>query len=199
MFSGTSLTSLPLALLVLSGRATFGRQLADPNCEVELGSSKDAAAWQPPTAMTSCTTIKLHGSPIGEAGGSKLAAVLSRASQLEALDLSHMELGDAGVKAVTGALKGAHLLHVERNTPSTLMQLHLGHNSIGSAGALAIAVLLSQPGLRLEQLVLHKNNIGSQGAYSLASPLVKNSTLRSLDLRSNRLQLSGTCAATAQR
>ena len=153
----SSLTSL--ALLVLSSGTTSGRQLVDPkvnpNCEVELGSPTAAAAWVPPAAMTSCSAIRLSGSPIGEAGGSKLAAVLSRADQLESLDLSHMELCDEGVKAVMGALKGAHQLHLERRTPSTLMQLHLEHNMIDSDGAVAIAVLLSQPGLRLEQLVRH--------------------------------------------
>ena len=214
MSSGSSFTSL--ALLMLSSRATFGlestkvnpwsafgRQLVDPkvnpNCEVELGSPAAAAAWQPPAAMTSCSAIRLSGSPIGEAGGAKLATVLSRADQLESLDLSHMELCDGGVKAVMGALNGAHQLHLERRTPSKLMQLHLEHNMIASDGAVAIAVLLSQPGLRLEQLVLHSNNIGPQGAYSLALPLVKNSTLRSLDLHNNRLNLGGTCAAAAQR
>ena len=92
---------------------------------------------------------------------------------------------DEGVKAVMGALKAAHEEHLERNTPSKLMQLHLEHNMIDSEGAAAIAALLSQPGLRLEQLVLHSNAIGPQGAYSLALPLVKNSTLRSLDLHGN--------------
>ena len=171
----------------------------DPNCEVEFGSPADATAWQPPTSMTSCSAIRLSGSPIGEAGGSKLTAVLNRADQLESLDLSHMELGDVGVKAVMGALKGAHQLHLERRAPGKLMQLHLEHNRIDSGGAVAIAVFLSQPGLRLEQLVLHNNNIGPQGAYSLALPLVKNSTLRSLNLQSNQLQLGGMCAARAQR
>ena len=197
MSSGPSLSSL--ALLVLSSRSTFGRQLADPNCEVDFETPSAAIAWQPPAAMTSCSAIRLSGSPLGKAGGSKLAAVLSRADQLESLDLSHMDLWDEGVKAVMGALKAAHEVHLERNTPSKLMQLHLEHNMIDSEGAAAIAALLSQPGLRLEQLVLHSNAIGPQGAYSLALPLVKNSTLRSLDLRDNRLGLGGTCAAMAPR
>ena len=117
MSSGASLTSL--ALFVLSSRATFGRQLTDPNCEVELGSPTAAAAWQPPAAMASCSTIRLSGSPIGEAGGSKLATVLSRADQLESLDLSHMELCDGGVKAVMGALRGAPVSYTHLTLPTT--------------------------------------------------------------------------------
>ena len=51
--------------------------------------------------------IKVSGSPLGEAGGSKLSPVLSRASVLESLDLSHMALGDNGVRTLTKALTGA--------------------------------------------------------------------------------------------
>lgn len=76
-----------------------------------------------------------------------------------------------------------------------LTQLHLEHNNIGSSGAVAISVLLSHADMNLQQLVLHNNNIGPQGAYGLSLPLANRSMLRSLDMRSNRLQLGGTRVA----
>lgn len=92
------------ALLPMSA---YGRRLLDDPCDVKLGSPESALAWQPSAAMSSCTVIKVSGSPLGEAGGSKLSPVLSRASVLESLDLSHMALGDNGVRTLTKALTGA--------------------------------------------------------------------------------------------
>ena len=85
--------------LVLAGA------LAGDPCNVELATSEDAKAWMPDSAMASCTSIKVSGSPIYELGGTKLRPVLSRATELSVLDLSHMQLGDQGIKEVATALK----------------------------------------------------------------------------------------------
>ena len=93
-----------LALVVLFAYAVGGAAPATNDCSVDL---VNAVTWQPPTAMSRCQFITISGTPLGEGVGSKLSPVLSRADKLESLDLSHMALGDAGVRVLAAALKGA--------------------------------------------------------------------------------------------
>jgi len=146
-----------MSLLTVLSILAHRRHLVEASspCTVELATPEASKAWMPDAAMASCTAIKITGSPLHELGGMKLRPMLSRAEQLESLDLSHMELGDMGVKEVANALRGHTDAKVFSGTgtpctscSSKLKQLHLEHNSIGSTGAVALAASTDDDKLR---------------------------------------------------
>ncbi len=82
--------------------------------------------------------------------------------------------------------EGAQCLAATFDT-RTLVHLDLGACRIGDMGACSIAKLLGNNGVGLKTLVLWRNKISDEGARCLAAALQNNSTLTSLNLRSNRL------------
>ena len=152
----------------------------DPSSQAHHGRRR--LGWTPTPAQTSCETLKFapESAGLGEAGANKLGPLLARNHKLEALARPP---GPGRQRREGDPLVAA-------GAPS-LTQLHLSHNSIGSAGASALALELIQPGNRWEQLVLHNNAIGAEGFYGLANALRRNVSLSHLDLRSNRGGPSG--------
>ncbi|CAG09190.1 unnamed protein product [Tetraodon nigroviridis] len=71
----------------------------------------------------------------------------------------------------------------------SLRTLDFSYNLIGDKGAKAISQLLIKS--RLETLRMCNNSVGEQGATAIAQALSQNPTLRSLNLRLNRLQDEG--------
>lgn len=108
-------------------------------------------------------------------------------------------IGDAGASAIADALRD--------NT--SLERIYLGANQIGDQGAKALADTLRENTLTLEQvqeltdddetppyltaLNLDDNVIGDIGVSALANALRDNTTLRILDLSTNRIGDGGAC------
>ena len=68
---------------------------------------------------------------------------------------------------------------------TSLEELNLCGNRIGNTGCVTIATLLQDPNCNLHTLNLFNNIIGLEGASALANGLVRNSTLRELNLSQN--------------
>jgi len=88
-------------------------------------------------------------------------------------------LGDIGAKAIAVALQSAG--------NSKLRELRLGDNSIGNAGAEALAQVLRLPECRLRRLSLRNNDIGDVGGRAIALALTSNAVLEEVDLWGNCL------------
>ncbi|KAJ8611885.1 hypothetical protein CTAYLR_005813 [Chrysophaeum taylorii] len=122
-------------------------------------------------------TLELRYNGIGADGAAAVAAGLEQNLALQRLDLGRNSVGDAGAASLATALA----------KKSRLRCLGLGENSIGNPGAAAIAETLKMNELRLQTLDLGWNSIGDAGFAAVAEALKQNSSLRSLDLRSNSI------------
>ncbi|GLI62908.1 Flagellar autotomy protein 1 [Volvox africanus] len=120
--------------------------------------------------------LQLQDNPrISSDGMAALAAALAGMPSLEELDLSRCYAGDEGVRHLSKALA----------THPALTALALEGCKIRADGAVHLAAAL---GIRL---VLGRNQLGDRGVAALAAALGRNSSLTSLDLRSNGVGLAG--------
>ena len=91
------------------------------------------------------------------------------------LDLSRNAVGPEGAKAIADALRV--------NAPLTL--LNLGGNKVGDDGATAIAqAVKSNTTCKLAELGLNNNGIGTAGAEALADMLSVSASLTTVNTRS---------------
>jgi hypothetical protein len=152
--------------------------------------------------------LSLNQNALRCGGLTSLAAALAEAPALAELSLNQNSLADAGVIALAAALSGGppprggggaggggggadaplapHAFFAAPLSPfsSPLRVLTLRHNTIGDAGASALAPLCAR---FLEALDLQDNRVGADGCAALAAALRTHAcTLRHLDLRRNR-------------
>ena len=94
---------------------------------------------------------------------------------LTKLKLNHIDMGDAGLKALCECLGHGNV--------SSLSRLELGSNQFGPMGAEALAAAILRGAMpKLEQLALSSNLLGNQGVAALALALRKLPVLKRLDL-----------------
>jgi serine/threonine protein kinase/Ran GTPase-activating protein (RanGAP) involved in mRNA processing and transport len=126
------------------------------------------------------TSLDLADNQIGDAGVKELSAALKENRILTSLDLGENQIGAAGAKELSAALKENR----------TLTELNLGWNQIGDAGAKDLGAALKE-NRTLTTLNLWSNQIGAAGAKDLSEALKKNRTLTTLHLSSNDIRAAG--------
>ncbi|KAI9149835.1 Leucine-rich repeat-containing protein 45 [Blastocladiella emersonii ATCC 22665] len=127
--------------------------------------------------------LRLAGQAIDRKTMKALAAVLEKDSRFRSIVLADAFLGDDGTIAVTKAL---------RENPY-VARLDLRGNSIQLEGGLAVAAFLKAT-RSLEELVLEWNALGlwDEVMGALGDALAINTSLRTLDLRNNKIGPAGT-------
>ena len=171
----------------------------------------DAGALALGRALRRCPdlhTLQLTGCGVGAAGAAELAEGLHPARSLTHLDLSSNQLGDAGVRALAGAVPHSHLtelllssngvgdagasalgLALIRRARCPLRTLSLSSNAITDEGALALAEAISAPTpqiCRLSTLSLAKNKLGPAAVAALGDAIVASHHLLHLYLAGNK-------------
>jgi Ran GTPase-activating protein (RanGAP) involved in mRNA processing and transport len=106
-----------------------------------------------------------------------LSKCISECHALRSLHLNRSKLDDEKIRLFISQI----LDH-----PS-LIELDLSHNLISDRGCRALGKFINGKHSQLETLNLCNNLIRSQGAQALAHALVKNTKIKTLDLRLNRL------------
>jgi Ran GTPase-activating protein (RanGAP) involved in mRNA processing and transport len=129
---------------------------------------------------TTLTSLNLYGNQIGDAGAKDLSNALKHNTTLTSLDLGNNLIGAAGAKDLSDVLK--------HNT--TLLSLDLGDNQIGAAGAKDLSDALKHNTI-ITSLNLYSNQIGDVGAKDLSDALKYNTTLTSLYLGNNEIGAAG--------
>ena len=155
--------------------------------------------------------LYLSGNSLRVAEVEPLATMLRRNHGLQSLYLGSNKIGDEGLMALIQALMA--------NQTSTLRSLMLGQNAIGAAGIECLADALQQKALQLttielaanqisdksgvrlakalheethlENLYIDKNSFGDSTAAAVGIMLMKNSSLRVLDLSFCKMSLVG--------
>ena len=125
-------------------------------------------------------TLDLGSCRLGDAGARTLAAQLP--ASLRRIDLTHNHVGDDGVRAVAGALKGADA--------TALTDLDLSWNSIGTRGGRYLGDAL-KGAQSLSSLSLSWNGLMDRGARAIGEALAVNSVLTSLNLEHNAIKDDG--------
>jgi len=122
--------------------------------------------------------IQFDENPFGTKGTIELCKTLSTLPNLTILNLSAVDAGLAGARALGDVLRSSNLQR-------TLRSLIFGYNDIGPEGVQAIVEAVGRRCRALETLRLHNNNIKSDGAVIVARELVQCKGLRVLDLGGN--------------
>ena len=125
-------------------------------------------------------TLDLSSMQITDAGVVLIAEVLKRNISLSILDLHSNPIGSVGGTAIATALKENAFLTI----------LDCRYNQLGDAGTIAIAEALIQNTV-LQELDLWSNNIGLPGAQAMASALRVNNVLRIIDFYGNQMGDAG--------
>ena len=118
--------------------------------------------------LTNLQSLDLSSNNVGEAGAMSIAEKLTN---LQSLDLSLNNVGDAGARAIAENL-------------TDLQSLGLFSSNIGTAGARSIAENLT----KLHTLYIFNNNVGEAGAQAIAEKLTK---LHNVHLGSNQIGEAG--------
>ncbi|XP_076835818.1 NACHT, LRR and PYD domains-containing protein 3-like isoform X2 [Brachyhypopomus gauderio] len=154
--------------------------------------------------------LQLSGCSITEEGCAALCSALrsNPSSHLRELNLNYNQLGDSGVKQLSGLLEDPHCnleklqlsdcgireegcaalcLALRSNPSSHLRQLNLNYNQLGDSGVNWLSALLEDPLCKLEKLHLSHCSITEEGCAALCSALRSNpsSHLRELNLNDN--------------
>jgi len=123
-------------------------------------------------------SFDISGNMLGPRGGATMAGILTMASSLRELNLSHNQLGDEGV------------IEIFRVLPHTnLTRLELEGNYLTDRCVLELARTLNQS--KVQELLMSYNHITDQGLLALC-PVIGN--LKILDLFSNQLSDEGITA-----
>jgi Ran GTPase-activating protein (RanGAP) involved in mRNA processing and transport len=167
------------------GTATVAKLLSDSKVEtldLEENAIGDVGALVLSMALKTARelkTLKLSGNPIESTGIVALAVSLA-GSKIQELELSGIEMGEEGAKA----------LAVMMATTLELRTLALEETGLGDAGAACIATGLASS-LQLQTLRLRRNFIKEAGTRDLASSLKKAKSLRDLELTANPIRQRG--------
>jgi Ran GTPase-activating protein (RanGAP) involved in mRNA processing and transport len=151
----------------------------------------------------SLTNLQLSTNKIGDKGADALLKALNEYQQINFINLSFNNIGDAGLKQLTQLNKNSlTILKLRHNNiggkgaieigkmlsqNKKLEQLYLDHNKIGDKGAKEIANMLSNQDINLKQLYLNNNKIGDEGAIEFGKMLSQNKKLEQLYLDHNKI------------
>ncbi|XP_059816755.1 NACHT, LRR and PYD domains-containing protein 12-like isoform X2 [Hypanus sabinus] len=143
---------------------------------------------------------------LSDSGVEDLASALSTNTSLMELDMSENELGDAGVKIVSAALRnpeckiqklrltrvslsdsGAEDLVSALSANPSLMELNLSGNELGDSGVKLVSAALRNPECKIQKLWLDKVGLTDSGTEELVSALSTNPSLTVLNLGLNSL------------
>ena len=105
-----------------------------------------------------------------------LSVLLTNATNMKLLDISHTALGNEGLAILAEGLAC--------NASLTDGVLNLSNNGIGNKGLQALALSLAN-NTKLRELRLANNNIGDTGLEALADSLAQNKALRVLSIAGN--------------
>ena len=126
----------------------------------EIFTRDDSVSWDDLVSIVACTSLRrlaLQHVNLGDAGARAIAENLTN---LQSLNLSSNNVGEAGTQAIAEKL-------------TNLQSLDLGSNKVGEAGARSIAENLTN----LQSLDLTFNDVSDAGARSIAENLTKLHTL----------------------
>lgn len=130
-----------------------------------------SVSWDDLVSIVACTSLRrlaMQHVNLGDAGARAIAENLTN---LQSLDLRSNELGEAGTQAIAEKLTNLHTLG-------------LGFNNVGDAGARAIAENLTN----LQSLNLRSNSVSEAGIQAIAENLTN---LHTLDLSFNNVGDAG--------
>ncbi|KAL3816962.1 hypothetical protein ACHAXA_011750 [Cyclostephanos tholiformis] len=152
----------------------------------------------------SLISIDVSGNDLGDEGMTDLAKVLPHNGVLEVLNVEDNRIGDVGARALAKALSSAKGGQGGGYASSSLKEVNLGGNRIGDEGARDIFRALGSSSTRsddgsvilggknsVSSLLLRFNAISDRGARELASTLLDNETLRTVDLGHNKITNKG--------
>ena len=135
--------------------------------------------------LDGCKTLHLYGAMLGDEGATVLAEALRGHRDLKNLYLSSNNIGDVGARAIADALRSNRVITTlyhsgnlitnegaralgDALSKGALIELYLGQNQIGDAGAFAMAAALRGPG-RLQKAFLTGNPFGRDANRALQS------------------------------
>ncbi|XP_039187175.1 ribonuclease inhibitor-like isoform X2 [Crotalus tigris] len=166
----------------------------------------DTSKWKELVAsMNQHKTIRLDDCGIGISHCEDLSVLLTTNQELIELNLSNNELGDAGVDALCKGLLNPNcklqklwLRNCNLTTAcceklrsvvskSSLTELHLGDNSLGTSGGRTLCQGLVDSSCQLESLQLQFCDLTKENIDALCSVLCVKSSLQMLNLSNNKL------------
>jgi hypothetical protein len=176
-------TGCPVALAERRARQEADRlqsaQSASGRTHVALKAMGWSACWpaffEALAENPAATHLDIRKSRMGLTGAQSLAGCLRRSVRLTDVYLYRNNVGDEGVSCICQALK---------ENPC-LTKLNLCDNSLTAVAATHFAALLAHGPCGLMHLDLNRNTLGDAGATALARALPHNTTLRVLSLRTN--------------
>ncbi|XP_078504508.1 ribonuclease inhibitor-like [Lissotriton helveticus] len=204
----TGASCAALAAALRSNRSLLDLDLSYNELQGDAGATLICEALKHPD--TRLQKINLHRSGITGASCAALAAALCSNRSLLELNLSRNDLGDAGVTLICDAFKHrdtrlqrinlsqcgitgdscAALAAVLRSNRS-LLELYLGGNVLGVAGASLLCDALKHPDTRLQKISLCGCEITGASCAALAAALRSSRSLLELDLHVNALGDTG--------
>lgn len=142
----------------------------------DLGVASIAQSLSYAECALQCLT--LAGCHIGPDGAALLARALERNASVTRLSLAANRLADAGAQTIFAAV-------LDPPHPR-LVALNVAHNHLTDAAVVLLGSLF-----RMQDLVLEGNDISDAGALDIAKATMGSTSLRCLDMRSNRLSSKG--------
>jgi hypothetical protein len=167
------------ALSTLSGlryMQTLHLNLSHTNCKLD----HLASLWEAPALLV--VHLNLSKTPNSRIDAGALRALGGPQHRMRelVLKLDKSEIGDGGIDPLVAAFKRAPRL--------AKLDLQLGDNHIGDAGASALASLKTLPFLTSLILNLEGNSVGDRGAEDLAGLATMSWPVLRVDLRRNPIQ-----------
>ena len=140
------------------------------------------------------TALDLSGNLFSKATVKELESLVPPLLKVASLNLNHNRLGDAGMQMPTMVTSGKSWSSEEgqRHYPNKTVRKHVCNNSIGFLGASALATVINLNST-LTELVISSNTIGTPGCLAIAEALESNgaTNLRVLDFSHCQILDSG--------